>query len=86
MNMAQAAVGVARDRECSPCDALVFTLVLLRGGAAEDYKVVADLREWKDQYGYPTWDKLEEWAATLDIEAGIAAPLCWQRANISEVA
>ncbi len=81
MNFIQSSVRFARDRGCTPAEALVFSLVLLRGGMAQDQLVLADFAEWHTRHSNPTWDRLEAWAAELDIESAIAEPACRLRAG-----
>jgi len=55
-----------------PRQALVATLILLRGGDTSPHLIKKDMAEWITTNGEPTKKSLSRWAADLDIESGIA--------------
>jgi hypothetical protein len=51
---------------------LCAALIALRGGRTTEVRFVRDVVEWRRQHGEPDRGKLRRWAATLNVEAGIA--------------
>jgi hypothetical protein len=52
--------------------ALYTAMVVLRGGRCLEDDAYADTVAWVAEHGPPTREKLERWAAGLDLDAALA--------------
>ena len=80
-NLIQRAMNSRHEYGFTPGQGLCLAVILLRGGQAYEQQITDDYWDWVSKHGEPTWDKLDVWAASLDIEAGLAEPLVMATIN-----
>lgn len=75
MNLIERSIEVAREKDLTPDAALTFALVIIRGGKVNSDILGVDFSEWVFEHGETTWEKLEEWAAGMDMESSLIEPI-----------